>query len=82
MILVPIIIFWYIILMLGLGKFCPITIGIDYTEEFILYVCFYEPIEPRWCEMLCLETIIILDYISDFLGHPLVLNIPELKINY
>ena len=75
---VPILIFWYLVLMFGLTMFCPIPIGPGDTEDLILLISFYEPIEPRWCEHICLNTIMILDKLSCFLGYPIVIDFPDI----
>ena len=75
---IPILIFWYLVLMYGLTLFCPISIGPGDTEELILFITFYEPIEPSYCEHVCLNSIMLLDKLSCFLGYSIVIDFPNI----
>ena len=75
---IPILIFWYLVLVFGLADHCPLIIGPGDTEMFIFKVSFLDPINPRWCEKICLNTIILLDKLSCFLNGTIVLNFPKI----
>ena len=75
---VPILIFWYFVLLIGLANHCPLMIGPGHTEQFIVQVSFYDPIDPRWCEKICVNTIILLDQLSCFLDCTITLNFPKI----
>ena len=67
----PISTLWYLILMIDLAQYSPIIIGQGHTIVLLVEVT----TNGVYFERICFSTILLLDWLSHFLGFPIIIPV-------
>ena len=68
----PVIILWYLILMIGMKDYLPIIIGPGYTNKFMLNYLYNN---GTFINQICFSTVLTLHILSSLLGFPIVIPV-------
>ena len=68
---IPILLAWYLILIVSLSTYVPVIVGPGYTGELILTIL----IDKIFFARICLCTIVPLHYVSEAIGTPIILPV-------